>query len=80
MELDEKIKLVKQSRVELDAALQNVKKLSPSREVSLAITNIQQGIMWLGMELKELGARNPYPESYNPSNAEVSPTGDGLKL
>ena len=33
MELDEKIKLVKQSRVELDAALQNVKKLSPSRVV-----------------------------------------------
>ena len=80
MELDEKIKLVKQSRVELDAALQNVKKLSPSREVSLAITNIQQGIMWLGMELKELDARNPYPESYNPDSAKVSPTGDGLKL
>lgn len=80
MELDEKIKLVKQSRVELDAALQNVKKLSTSREVSLAITNIQQGIMWLGMELKELGARNPYPESYNPDSAKVSPTGDGLKL
>lgn len=36
--------------------------------------------MWLGMMLKEMGTPNPYPESYNPENAVVEPTADGLKL
>ena len=77
---DATIKQVKQCRVELDKALQNVKMLPPSREVSLSVTNIQQGIMWLGMALKEIGAPNPYPESYNPSSTVVEPTADNLKL
>lgn len=79
-EINQEIKETKQCRVELDAALQNVKKLLKSRETSLAITNIQQGIMWLGMHLKEVGNPNPYPESYNPQSTVVSPTADNLKL
>lgn len=51
-----------------------------SRERSLAITKIQEAIMWLGMDLKGLAEPNPYPESYNPQSAKIEPTADGLKL
>lgn len=73
----------KQTRKELDDALQNLKKRCEgrsSRERSLAITKIQEAIMWLGMDLKELGTPNPYPSSYDPSSPTVEPTADGLKL
>lgn len=68
-------------RVELDAALQKVKD-SPrkSRERSLVVTKLQEAIMWLGMDLKDLGTPNPYPNSYKPENAVVDPTADGLTL
>lgn len=36
--------------------------------------------MWLGMDLKRLNEPNPYPNSYNPSNAIVELTAQGLKL
>ena len=65
----------------MDSTLQKMKESSrKSRERSLAITNLQQAIMWLGMDLKELGTPNPYPQSYNPENTVVEPTADGLKL
>ena len=51
-----------------------------SRERSLVITKLQEAIMWLGMDLKDLGAANPYPNSYKPENTIVEPTADGLKL
>ena len=80
-DIDIAIKATKACRVELDAALQNVKALSPSTpEATLATRRIQEGIMWLGMHLKTLGAAYPYPNSYNPSNATVDPTADNLKL
>lgn len=68
-------------RQALDWQLQNLKN-SPrkSSERSIAITKIQEAIMWLGMDLKDLGTPNPYPQSYNPSNNQVEPTADGLKL
>lgn len=70
-------------RVELDNALQNLKKAElnrRSRERSLAVTKVQEAIMWLGMDLKDMAAPNPYPNSYNPSNTIVDKTADGLKL
>jgi hypothetical protein len=68
-------------RVELDTTLQKLKGSSrKSRERSIAVTKIQEAIMWLGMDLKDLGGPNPYPESYNPSNAVVEKTADNLKL
>ena len=68
-------------RVSLDAVLQQIKD-SPrkSRERSLVVTKLQEAIMWLGMDLKDLGSKNPYPNSYQPGNAIVDPTADGLKL
>lgn len=51
-----------------------------SRERSIAITKLQEAVMWLGMDLKALGTPNPYPESCNPDSPVIEPTADGLKL
>jgi hypothetical protein len=64
-----------------DSLIQNVKAAEPSREVSLAITKFQEGVMWLGMELKRMGEENPYPSSKDPSTGDViEPTADNLKF
>lgn len=57
-----------------------------SRERSLAITKLQEAVMWLGMDLKAINdacpgiQENPYPESKNPENLKIEKTADGLKL
>jgi hypothetical protein len=71
---------VKQLRRSLDAILQEMKMEEYSPERDIATMKIQEGIMWLGMELKALGAANPYPSSYDPTSPVVEPTADGLKL
>ena len=87
----------KQFRKDLDAVLQEIKNdsnltLPPnpwtrsSRERSIAITKIQEAIMWLGMDLKAINEESPgaspspYPQSYNPESPVIEPTADGLKL
>ncbi len=70
----------KQLRKDTDDIIQRIKSLSPSRERSLAITKLQEGVMWLGMDLKRLGTPNPYPNSKDPSNTNIEPTADNLKL
>jgi hypothetical protein len=70
----------KELRRDLDAQLQKLKSLPSSREHSLAITKLQECIMWLGMNLKQLNDTRPYPSSYDPTNTKVEPTADGLKL
>lgn len=71
----------KQFRVELDGVLQRMKgSVRKSRQRSLAITHLEDVIMRLGMDLKDLNTPNPYPNSYDPSNTVVDPTADGLKL
>lgn len=70
----------KELRRDLDAQLQKLKSLPPSRERALSITKLQEAIMWLGMDLKRLNETNPYPSSYDPSSPRVEPTADGLKL
>lgn len=77
---EKEIKANKQLRVNLDIQLQNLKNCPPSRERSLAITNLQQSIMWLGMDLKRLRETDPYPDSYKPENTKIAPTADNLKL
>lgn len=68
-------------RKTIDAIIQEVKNLPASRERSLAITKLQEAIMWLGMDLKRLGNPNPYPSSKDPSTGDkIEPTADGLKL
>jgi hypothetical protein len=71
----------KELRVGIDALLQKAKSLPQSRERALAITKLQEAIMWFGMDLKRLNeGRTCYPESYNPTNTVVGPCADGLKL
>lgn len=65
----------------IDSIIQEVKDLPASRERSLAITKLQEAVMWLGMDLKRLGNENPYPSSKDPSTgSRIEPTADGLKL
>ena len=91
---NEAIAQTKTLRKELDAVLSNLKRATgeypcnageevhvrKSRERSIAVTKIQEAIMWLGMDLKDIGAPNPYPHSYDPASPVVEPTADGLRL
>ena len=71
----------KRLRKEIDEKIQQVKQLPPSRERSLAVTKLQEAVMWLGMDLKRLGEKNPYPSSKDPeTGTQIEPTADGLKL
>ena len=71
----------KMLRKDIDATIQRVKTMPPSRERSLSITKLQEAVMWLGMDLKRLGTGNPYPSSKDPSTGtKIEPTADGLKL
>ena len=101
MKTEEHIAETKQARKDLDSTLQFVKLMAGepvdqtardqsrtrrSRERSLAITKIQEAIMWLGMDLKAINEESPgaspspYPQSYNPESPVIEPTADGLKL
>ena len=78
---NESISETKQFRVELDVVLQRIKDSGrKSHERSIVVTKLQEAIVWLEMDLKDLGTTNPYPNSYKPENTVVDPTADGLKL
>lgn len=82
----------KQLRKDLDELLQKLKpnpapeNHRSSRERSLAVTKIQEAVMWLGMDLRAMreegipGCENPYPESKNPDSPTIEKTADNLKL
>ena len=81
MERIEEIVANKQLRKDIDEKIQQVKALPASRERSLAITTLQEAVMWLGMDLKRLNDTNPYPSSKDPSTGDkIEPTADGLKF
>ena len=81
MTKDEMVVQTKMLRKELDFHLQILKNAErKSRERSIAVTKLQEAIMWLGMDLKDLNEPNPYPNSYNSANTIVDKTADGLKL
>ena len=77
---EDEVMFDKDMRKQIDEILQMIKAAPASRERSLAITKLQEGIMWLGMDLKRLGTPNPYPTSKDPSDPTVEPTADGLKM
>ena len=70
----------KQARMDIDAVLRKLHSMVPCREVSLAVTKLQEGVMWLGMNLKRLNEDNPYPNSMNTNNEKIEPTADRLKF
>lgn len=81
MDHDMEVMFDKDMRKQIDEILQMVKAAPASRERSLAITKLQEGIMWLGMDLKRLNEPNPYPSSKDPSTgSKIEPTADGLKM
>lgn len=81
MNFEQEVVENKRLRQEIDAKIQEVKELPASRERSLAITKLQEAVMWLGMDLKRLGTNNPYPSSKDPlTGSTIEPTADGLKL
>lgn len=75
------IQRIKHHRKQIDNIIQDVKQLESCRETSIVITKLQEAVMWLGMDLKRLGAPNPYPNSKDPSTGDrVEPTADNLKF
>lgn len=86
MTINQEIISNKELRRDTDAIIQRVKELPSSRERSLTITKLQEGVMWLGMDLKRINETNPgtianpYPSSKDPSTTKIEPTADGLKL
>ena len=100
------IEQTKAFRRELDGVLQRLKTANitdtadtphigqQSEERSLAIIKLKEAIMWLGMDLKQIGennpqyVQNPYPNSYGydetrPSvdnSVVIDRTADGLQL
>lgn len=89
MNNEENIIATKTLRRDIDEQIQNLRKSElnrRSRERSLALTKMQEAVMWLGMDLKAMNEEqpgtspNPYPNSKDPSNTKIEPTADGLKL
>ena len=81
MDINLEIPKVKQLRKDIDDVIQRVKVLDDCREVSICITKLQEAVMWLGMDLKRIGAINPYPSSKDPSTGtKIEPTADNLKF
>lgn len=80
---EDEVRFDKLLRQGLDWELQKLKIVQGvdcTRERALAVTKIQEAIMWLGMDLKRLKEPNPYPQSYDPGSTVVEQTADNLKL
>jgi hypothetical protein len=80
MTYEQEVIFDKRLRKELDDKVQELKSAPASRERSIAITKLQEAVMWLGMDLKRLGEANPYPNSKDVTNTQIDPTADGLKF
>lgn len=70
---------VKQVRMFVDNLIIQSKEIKPSRETSLAYTNMQRGFMWLGKVLQGLDQPNPYPESTNIHSPKIEERTDQAK-
>ena len=87
MDIKEEILKDKELRGKIDAIIQEVKNCPSTRERSLAITKLQEAVMWLGMDLKRIHETNPevcsdpYVGSKDPATGtHIAPTADGLKM
>jgi hypothetical protein len=84
--VESEIASIKDYRHRIDIQIQQLKLWPPTRERSLAITKLQEAVMWLGMDLKRIGEANPgliadpYPHSKDSAVPTIEPTADGLKL
>lgn len=81
MDIVKEVPAIKQLRKDVDNIIQRVRDLDSCRETSIAITKLQEAVMWLGMDLKRLNEPNPYPSSKDPSTGTtIEPTADDLKF
>lgn len=81
MDLNKEIPAIKELRKKIDSVIQEVRSLDSCRETSIAITKLQEAVMWLGMDLKRLNQPDPYPSSKDPSTGtQIEPTADDLKF
>ncbi len=85
--IESEITSLKEHRQAIDVQIQQIRLWPATRERSLAITKLQEAVMWLGMDLKRIGesnpdlVKNPYPSSKDPATGGViEPTADNLKL
>jgi hypothetical protein len=67
---------IKTNRVRTMSIITTINLLNPSREVSLAHTELQKAFSWQGKVLQFLGDENPYPESENCLSNKIEPTAD----
>lgn len=72
-------------RGKIDDCIQEARKLSPCAEVSTSVRKLQEGVMWLGMNLKRIGdasgfGKSPYPNSKDPTNEIIDKTADNLRF
>jgi hypothetical protein len=75
----------KAARQAIDQIIQQLRSMVPTEERKVAIMKLQEGVMWLGMDLKRIHTEsgvgnNPYPTSYDPSSPRIEPTADSLKM
>ena len=81
MDLSVEVPAIKQLRKDIDDVIQRVRELDSCRETSIAVTKLQEAVMWLGMDLKRLNEIDPYPSSKDPSTGtKIEPTADNLKF
>lgn len=81
MDLNKEVPEIKRLRQKIDLVIQEVRSLDSCRETDIAITKLQEAVMWLGMDLKRLNQPNPYPSSKDPSTGtQIEPTADNLKF
>lgn len=81
--MDAILQEMKEHKTEIAASLKTNNHQDPGEVLAqhtLSIRDLESAIMRQGMVLKNLAAPNPYPNSYNPQNATVEPTADGLKM
>jgi hypothetical protein len=69
-------KVIREIRKQINAVEISLQPKVDSRELSLVYTNLQRGIMFLGLVLKEMGEPNPYPESSNPDSHKIEKRAD----
>jgi hypothetical protein len=83
--INREISAIKGARQATDQIIQQLRSMVPTEERKVAILKLQEGVMWLGMDLKRIHSEsgvgnNPYPASYDPSSPRIEPTADNLKL
>ena len=75
--IEGEVSSIKEHRRDIDNQIKRLRLWPATRERALAITKLQEAVMWLGMDLKRIGEENPgflanpYPNSKNPESVII---------